>query len=142
MNQNKEVLNSILKTSQMGQTGIRAVQKYAVKSELKNELSTQLKEYHNIETEAQELAAQRGLTLEDLHPVTKAMSASWAKMNLKMGSVDSKIAAMMINGNTRGMVKGLKNAHKYRKQDQMVSKLGERLLKTEESNIKQMQGYL
>ena len=41
MNQNKEVLNSILKTTQMGQTGIRAVQKYAVKSELKEELATQ-----------------------------------------------------------------------------------------------------
>ena len=56
--------------------------------------------------------------------------------------VDSKIAAMMIQGNTRGMIAGLKDLHQYQQQDSQVSALCQRLLDCETANIRQMQAFL
>ena len=52
MKDSKEILSSILKTTQMGQIGIRAVRDKAVRTEMKQALSDQLKEYDAIESQA------------------------------------------------------------------------------------------
>ena len=57
-------------------------------------------------------------------------------------SNDSRIAGMMIQGNTRGMIKGLKNIHRYSGQDTPVRVLSQKLLDCETANIRQMQQYL
>lgn len=136
------MLSSILKTTQMGQTGIRAVMDHAVRADLRNALQSQLKEYDAIETEAHALAAARGWELEELDPAVKAMSRLWSRMNLSYGQADSKIAAMMIQGNTRGMIKGLKNRHHTKNPDTGILNLSRKLQDTEEANIRQMQGYV
>jgi uncharacterized protein (DUF305 family) len=58
------------------------------------------------------------------------------------GNADSKLAAMMIQGNTRGMIVVLKDLHQTREPDKQVEKLSQKLLETENSNITQMQGFL
>ena len=136
------MLSSIMKTTQMGQTGIRAVMEQSVRSDLRSALQSQLREYDEIETEAYALAAARGWELEELDPAVKAMSRMWSRMNLTYGNVDSKIAAMMIQGNTRGMIKGLKNRHHAKNPDTGILSLSQKLLDTEEANIRQMQGYV
>lgn len=142
MKSNKDILGSVLKTAQMGQTGIRAVESYASKQELKDALNSQKAEYHLIEQEAYRLAAMRGWELPSIHPMTKTMSQMCARGNLMFGHPDSKIAAMMINGNTRGMIKGLKNLHHRSGNDHAVVSLSEKLVDCEIDNIRQMQGYV
>ncbi len=142
MKNNQEVLSSILKTTQMGQIGIRAVLNKAVRPEIKNALKDQLKEYDAIEQEAHAIAASRGWEIEELDPAVKSMAAFYTKTNLTFGHVDSKIAAMMIQGNTRGMIKGLKNSHHLKNGDSSVLALSQKLLEREEENIRQMQGYV
>ena len=110
MKSEKEVLSSILKTAQMGQVGIRAVMPMASRVELQNALHDQLTEYNSIEGSAQKIARTNGWQLKGLDPVAKKMSQMYAKFNLSYGNVDSKIAAMMIQGNMRGLIKGIKNA--------------------------------
>lgn len=142
MKDNKELLSSILKTTQMGQVGIRTVLDHAVRPGLKQALQSQLREYDSIEQEAHAIAAARGWELEELDPMAKTMSKIYAGTNLSFGSVDSKIAAMMIQGNTRGMIKGLKNQHHSRNTDTRIAQLCQKLLDCENANIRQMQGYL
>ena len=142
MKTNTDVLSSILKTTQMGQIGIRAVMDKATKPELKNALKSQLDEYDAIEQEAHKIAANRNWSIKELDPSIKAMAKMCAKMNLTYGYVDSKIAAMMIQGNTRGMIKGLKNSHHVKNGDNAVLDLSQKLLKCEKDNILQMQGYV
>ena len=142
MKTNKEVLSSILKTTQMGQVGIRSVMPYAVRQDLKKELQSQLREYDMIESEAHAIATARGWELKELDPASKAMSKMCAKAKLATGNVDSKIAAMMINGNTRGMIKSLKNQHHAKNEDSTISALSKKLIETENVNAKQMQGYV
>ena len=142
MKTSEEILCSVLKTAQMGQVGIRSVEGYAVGVGLKEALSAQKKEYDTIEQEAYRIAASRGWDLTELSPVSKVMSRMCASGNLMMKSSDSKIAAMMINGNTKGLIKGLKNLHHGSKKDQGVTGLMQRLIDCETANIQQMQGYI
>ena len=142
MKSNTDILSSILKTTQMGQIGIRAVMDKTVKPELRNALKSQLDEYDSIEQEAHAIASQKNWEITELDPAVKAMAKMYARMNLTFGYVDSKIAAMMIQGNTRGMIKGLKNCHHARNGDEQVLKLSQKLLECEKSNIQQMQGYV
>ena len=127
MKTSKEQLTSILKTTQMGQIGIRSVMDYAINDSLKKELKSQLREYDMIEQEANEIASLRGWEIQQLDPATKLMSKVMARTNLSMGNTDSRIATMMINGNTRGMIKSLKNQHHGNQSDLRVRRLGEKL---------------
>ena len=142
MKNSKEILSSVLKTTQMGQVGIRSVMNFASKSELKKELASQLREYDSIEQQAHALASQRGWDLKELQPAARSMSEMMAHMQLKFGRSDSKIAGMMIQGNTRGMTKSLQCLDQYSGEDKEVKALAEKLLRTEEANIEQMKPFL
>ena len=73
MQESQNLLNSILKTAQMGQTGIRSTLKSTMRPTLRRALETQLSEYDGIEREAQAIAESRGWELRDLEPVAKGI---------------------------------------------------------------------
>ena len=123
MKNSKEILSSVLKTTQMGQVGIRSV-------------------LDSIETEAHSIATQRGWELEELDPAVRFMTDMMTRMKLNGRNSDSKIAGMMIEGNTKGMIKGLKNLHQFAGQDEKINILSQKLLDCETANIRQMQGFL
>lgn len=126
----------------MGQTGIRCVLKLPLRSTLRTALKEQLEEYDSIEQEAQSIASSRGWTLEELDPTVKSMAKMVTRTRLSFGNVNSKVAAMMIQGNTRGIIKGYKNIHQLYESDERVSALTQKLLDCESANVKQMQGFL
>ena len=142
MNENKKLLDSVISTVQMGQIGIRSVLDSAVRTEFKKALQSQLKEYDTIETEAHAIAAGRGWELKEVNPAVRTMAEMMSRMKLLYEKTDSKIAAMMIQGNTRGMIIGLKDQHRYTRTDSEVRNLSQKLLDCEHVNIQQMQGYL
>ncbi len=142
MKNSKEVLSSILKTTQMGQVGIRSVLDTSMRPGLRKALESQLREYDTIESEAHAIASQRGWELPELDPAVRFMADMTTRMKLSRGNADSKIADMMIQGNTKGMVKGLKNLHQFPAQDGQISTLSQKLLDCENANIRQMQSFL
>lgn len=142
MKNSKDLLSSVLKTTQMGQTGIQAVQKANLGAHLQHALSTQLKEYDELEKEARALASARNIRLEELSPTVKTMAKMMTRARLSYGKLDSKAAAMMIQGNTRGLIKGLKNLHSYDRSDDQISGLSRKLIDREKGNIEQMQGFV
>ena len=142
MKGSKDVLSSIMKTTQMGQVGIRSVLNAPLRSSLKDALRSQLREYDSIEREALILASSRGWELEQLDPAVKYMANMMTKTRLRFGNTSSKTAAMMIQGYTRGIIKGYKNLNQFAQPDEQVSKLSRKLLDCEQENIKQMQGFL
>ncbi len=142
MKDNFDMLSSIIKTTQMGQVGIRSVLDSPMSPGIQKALHSQLKEYDAIETEAHDLAKQRGWKLSELNPAVRKMSDMMTRAKLSMGCNDSKIASMMVQGNMRGVIKGLKNSHRYAHDDPQISALSRKLLDCENSNILQMEGYL
>lgn len=142
MKGSKDVLSSIIKTTQMGQIGIRSVLNAPLRASLKDALRSQLREYDAIEREALALASSRGWTLKQLDPAVKSMTNMMSKMKLRFGDTSSKAAAMMIQGNTKGVIKGYKNLNQFAVPDERVRILSQKLLDSEKANIQQMQGFL
>ena len=142
MKDSKDILSSLLKTTQMGQVGIRSVEKAANGEQLKNALKSQLDEYNKIEQEAYDLAKKRGWTLNELNPMARTMADMASRSKLMYHKNDSRIAEMMVQGNTRGVIKSLKNLHRYHQNDGSVTALAQKLLDCENENIVQMEGFL
>lgn len=142
MKNSKELLSSVLKTTQMGQIGIRSVLDTSMRPGLRKALESQLHEYDSIETEAHTIATQRGWEVEELDPAVRFMADMMTRMKLNGRNTDSKIAGLMIQGNTKGMIKGLKNLHQFAQQDDQIQILSQKLLDCETANIRQMQGFL
>ena len=142
MKTNKEVLTSVIKTVQMGQSGIRCVQEKASATQLQQILQDQLNEYDSIERQAYALATRKGWLLDPLDSSVERMSSIMARMQLVGKNKDSKIAKMLVQGNTRGMIKGLKNLHHCVPLDPSVDAIAHKLLTTEQENIRQACDYL
>lgn len=142
MKDSKDILSSLLKTTQMGQVGIRSVEKAANGTQLKQALKSQLEEYNKIEEQTYALAKQRGWQLAELNPMARTMADMATRGKLMYGKNDSKIAEMMVQGNTRGVIKSLKNLHRYHQNDGQVTAMAQKLLDCENENIKQMEGFL
>ena len=142
MKGSKDLLSSIIKTTQMGQVGIHSVLKAPLQATLRAALKSQLEEYDAIEQEAQSIAAARGWTLEELDPAVKGMAQIMARAQLSFGDASYKATAMTIQGNTKGMIKGLHNLRQLGQPDERISKLSQKLLDCENANIRQMQGFL
>ena len=126
----------------MGQIGIRSILKNPLRASLRTELTSQLKEYDAIEQEAHGIARSRGWELKELNPSIKSMTDVMTRTRLAFGDVDSKAAAMMIQGNTRGIIKGFKNLNQFPPSDQRIANLAQKLIDFEETNNRQLQGFL
>ena len=142
MKQNQEVLSTLLKTIQIGQTDIRSVLDTTMRSSLRNALKDQLQEYDSIETEAYTLALQRGWDLVELDPGRRFLRDRMNRIKLNSRNTDSRIADILIQGNTKGMIRGLKNLHQFEGLDHQIRILSQKLLDCETAHIRQMQGFL
>lgn len=138
----KEMLTSVLHTVQMGQSGIKCVKEQAVRPALKQQLQKQLVEYDAMEAKARQLAKLHKWQIKDIHPGILKMSDMMAKARLMGGERDSKIAGMLIQGNTRGMILGMKNLRKGKSVSQDVRSLTQKLIDFERTGIEDSQPYL
>ena len=142
MKDSKDLLGSALKTAQMGQIGIRSVLKAPLKASFQSALKDQLRQYDSIELEAKEIANSRGWELDSLSYGIVGMTNAMVRAHLSFGNTNSKAAAMMINGSTRGIIKSVKNLHAISSTDERVSNLCQKLLDYEQENIRNLQEFL
>ncbi|MBE7007391.1 MAG: hypothetical protein E7424_09675 [Ruminococcaceae bacterium] len=142
MNQDTQMLQQICKSTQMGQSGIRAVFTGAREPAMKQALASQLREYDAIHHQADRLLRDRGESAQRIPGLVLAASRMGAQMRLARDGSSSKIAEMMIEGNTKGMVKSMRQNRALHALDPKVSNLSNRLLQTELTNIEQMKPFL
>lgn len=142
MKTSKDVIGSVVKTAQMGQMGLEHVLAKPISPALRQSLRNQSAVYDRLEKDALALCAQREWQVQELGPVSRAMSKTTANLRLSGKNLDSKIAAMVIKGCTTGMIKGLKNLHSAPNADTAVTSLSQRLLDAEAESICQMKSFL
>ena len=142
MKNSKEMLSSLLKTTQLGQTGIRSVLDQSMAAGLRCTLCNQLQEYNSIEAEAHAIASQRGWELRDLEPAVRFLTDRTTRFRLTGENSDSRIADIMIRYSTSGMIQGLRNLHQFSMPDQRIRMLSQRLLDCENAGILKLQSYL
>ncbi len=142
MKNDHQILNDIIKTSQMGINGINVVMPKTTQPALRQALKVQRREYSDMEQQAKLLCQQRGYPIDQLSPISRKMGALMSRGQLLLGDPNSKIAGMMIQGNTRGMILSLKSMHQNPAPEEAVAQLAQRMLDTEKQNIISMEGFL
>ena len=142
MKTSRDLLSSVLRTVQLDQTGIRSVLDTSIRPGLRRALESQLRELDSIESEAYTVASQRGWDLREREPGARFLSDLAVRIRMTHGDCDSKIAGMMIHGNTKGMIRSYRNLHHYPLQDDRISSICQKLIDCETANIRQMQSYL
>lgn len=136
------ILNEICKTTDMGVAGIEAVERKTEQQLLRNALWQQKQEYRELYNRADCLLQQKGSQKRDVNPVSKRMAAAGSAVRLMHGRSDSKIAGMMIEGNTKGMIKSYQSIRTMEPFDADTMELSRKLLDTELHNIEQMKKFL
>lgn len=137
------MLNSIRRTTQMGCYGIQTALEESQDHEIQAALHSQLQEYENIYGEADRLLREREGRAKNVNPLARYGSMMSSKMKIRTsGDPTAKIAELMLQGNTRGMIKSMHNIRTMGLLDPKVSGLSNRLLQTEQANIDQMKQYL
>lgn len=142
MKQNQQFLSALLKTIQLGQVEIRSIMDTSLGSSLRHTLQQQLLEYDSMETEAYTIALQRGWELSELDPGRRFLKDKLTRMKLSGKNTDSCIADILIQGNTRGMIQGIRNLHQFDGKDHPIRVLSQKLLDCETAHIRQMQSFL
>ena len=142
MKNGRQMLISILKTARTGQSGIHSVLDTGSDPALCRALEAQLREYDCIESESYAIASQRGWELREPDPILAFFSDRITRMKLHRGNCDSKIADIVIQTNTKGMIRSLKNLHQYPHQDDRIAIICQKLLDYETANILTMQTFL
>ena len=138
-----EMLRSIRQSTEMGCSGIRAVLPEAQNPAMQSALRSQWKEYDSIYAEANRLLRERGVRLSGVNPLAKYGSMLTAKLRVRSSrNTTARIAEMLVQGNTRGMVKSMQNLRAMGVLDPKVSSLSTRLLQTEQANIEEMKHFL
>ena len=135
------MLNAIHRATQMGSYGIKTVLNETGDRRFRAALRQQLAEYEELSGEAARLLHGHGVTPKSVNPMARLGSAMTSKMRVR-SSPTSKIAELMLQGNTRGMIKSMHNIRTMGILDPKVSSLSNRLLQTEQANIDQMKQYL
>ena len=137
-----EMLRSIRQSTEMGCSGIRAVLPEAQNPAMQSALRSQWKEYDSIYAEADRLLRERGVRLSGVNPLAKYGSMLTAKLRVRSSrNTTARIAEMLVQGNTRGMVKSMQNLRAMGVLDPKVSSLSTRLLQTEQANIEEMKHF-
>lgn len=139
---NTDLLNHIRQTTEMGRDGIDMVMEYAEYKPFRDALQDQKTEYSKLYRAADTMLRVRGEEPQELSTIAKLSSELSSSMKTMRDHSTSKIAEMMIQGNTRGMTKSLQCLDQYDGQDKEVKALAEKLLRTEEANIEQMKPFL
>lgn len=137
-----ELLNHVYQSAEMGREGIQSVLKYTEDPKLSQALRRQMEEYKQIQDSSAHMLRERGQEPAGISPVVKASSQVMTAMKTMADHSATKIAEMMIQGNTMGVTKSLRVIHDYSMKDERVSDLANKLLETEQNNIEQMKPFL
>ncbi|MBR6570918.1 MAG: hypothetical protein IKK75_10755 [Clostridia bacterium] len=136
-----ELLQYIYKTADMGCEGIDAVEKHAEEKMLE-ELRRERNEYENIRSDADQMIRKAGDEPAGTGVMAKLSTDMMAAGQMMMDDSRGKIAEMMIQGTTMGIVKTIRHLKDYEGDDHEARQLGERLLNIQEENVEKMKAYL
>lgn len=137
-----ELLQYVHETSEMGIEGLQNVTGMIHDTALQKAVQSQIAEYQNISKRSAELLRSKGENPKSPNLMARLSSEVMSTVQTITDSSASKIAEMVIQGNTMGITKGLKHLHDYAGDDCQIRGLAEKLLQTEECNIEQMKPFL
>lgn len=139
---NGKMLNEIRKGTDMGIVGIDCVIDAIDNPDIRNVLDEQRTEYRRIYRDADRLLESFGTKKRNLSPLAKYGAIMASKMKQTVDGSGARVAEMMIEGNTKGLIKSYRCRRQLHPTDPETRGLAEKLLQTEVHNIEQMKQFL
>ena len=140
--QNNLLLEEVYKAAQMGLDATNIILKKVKVEPLKDYLTSQSKNYTALSDDVKKELKRRGDSPKDTPLWDKAMLWGSIQMNTLTDMSDTKIAEMMINGSTMGIVDITKKMNEYPEAEKATRELCRRFIQHEERHIENMKGYL
>lgn len=137
-----DLLSHVYQTADMGRDGIKTVRRRVQDPKLLRALNAQDEEYRRLQDSAGKMLRERGVQPDGVGVMARMGSEMMGTMQTMMDHSATKIAEMMIQGNTMGMTKSLRTIRDCKVKDGQVKDLADKLLKTEQANIEEMKGFL
>lgn len=141
-NKNIEFLNSIYQISEMGVIGINDVIDKVKRSEFREFLESQRREYDEVLNECETILTSYGAKEKELGKMVKMNSKVMSEMKLFKNDDDTVIAKMMAEGTTKGIVKLEEARNTYNDSDEEAVLLADKLLRILKNNIERLKIYL
>lgn len=142
MAENTELLDYIYQNAQMGTESISHLIKIAEDVDFRRTLEDQLCEYQKVLDEAEEMIQRRGQSAEGVGPMAKISSYIMVELKTFTDKSPSKMAKMMLQGSTMGVLEITKRIKEYQGANKEVLNLAQDLLKTEQHNVDELKKYL
>lgn len=139
---NDKMLNEIRKGTDMGIVGIDCIIDAVDDEGIRNVLDEQRSEYQQIYNDADRLIETAGAKKRNLSPLARYGAIMASKMKQTIDGSPARIAEMMIQGNTKGLIKSYRCRRELHPTDPKTRELAEKLLQTEVHNIEQMKQFL
>lgn len=139
---NIEFLNYIYQNAKMGIIGIENIENDINDTDLKEEIRREKKEYQTICNEAIEIFLRYGKEEKEIGKMAEMSTYVMSKMKTMMDSSTGNLAKMMIEGSNKGIIEITEKLNHYDNADSDITKLAEKLLETEQSNLENLKEYL
>ena len=145
MDENIEFLQELYKTSEMGKSSLSELAKIldAKENKIKLEIDQDLEKYENIISKIDELALKYDKKMDKTGFMGKAGSIMGIRMEVSKDNSDSKIADMLIQGYTMGILEVNRKLKKYKNSiGHAEKKIADELIDFQNKSIKNIKKYL
>jgi len=126
----------------MGMQTIEQLMEITEDGKFLKQLSTQFKEYTDINTTAKEMLNQNHFIGKDSSSFEKLSTYLMINLKTLTDKSSSHIAEMMIDGSNAGILDATKIIKEYSDAEPDILNLMKKLLKTEENNVKALKEFL
>lgn len=137
-----EFLKFLHQNAAMGRHTLRRVTDEMSESNLKTELLEQIKGYDEIGLELSRRLAELGSEPDDICKMTKKCAAIMIKMQVGEETSVRKIAKMVIEGNTKGVIEATEKLNCFEDLDSSDREVAKRYLDMVEKNTNSLKRFL
>ena len=141
-NNQYQLLQEVYRGAKMGDISIRLLLPKVDNARFRSDLQTQFRQYQATASNAENQMKAMGRCPKEVTNGKYALLWLSLQGNTLCNRETSHLAEMMIQGNTKGLVKGLRNLHRSDRKDSRVETLSQKLIDTETNNIRQMRPFL
>lgn len=137
-----EFLNKIYENSTMGEESISMLSEKVEDSQMLSELQYQHSQYSKITNDTVNALSEEKALPKESSPMSQMGLWSGIQMNTLKDRSSDKIAEMMIQGSTMGIIDLSRTLKQYNDVDSKYKKIGEELIKLEENSSQRMKEFL
>lgn len=145
MNENTEILEYIYKNAKMGANSVTTLINtiHNKDNKLKAVVEEQLKKYENLVKDSEKILKKKKADFKEYGIMAKMSSTMGIKMEMLKDNSDSRVASMLIQGLTMGVIEMGKKIDEYdKKVDKDILKLAKDFKAFQEDSIEKLKAYL